>query len=181
VDRIRAQWAAARPDLDTSPFAIVGRMGRAAAYFDQAIARCLDEHGLQRGSWDVLASLRRNGPPYERSPTQLYRGLMRSSGALTHRLHRLERAGLIERAPDPVDGRGLLVRLTPAGVELVDRILPLHMDNERRLIAALSSDDRAALERILRRLLGALEGSDPEPPGRRTGSRGADVGGERGC
>jgi DNA-binding MarR family transcriptional regulator len=164
VDRVRAQWRATRPELDTSPVAIVARIGRIAAYFDQSTDALMGERGLARSSWDVLASLRRAGPPYELSPTKLYRGLMRTSGAMTNRLHRLERAGLIERRPDPGDGRGRLVRLTARGRNLVDEIAPIHLENEERLLGPLTAADRRALEDLLRRLARSLEETRPTPP-----------------
>jgi DNA-binding MarR family transcriptional regulator len=166
VDRVRAQWRAVRPELDTAPVAIVARIGRIAAYFDQATDALMGEHGLARSSWDVLASLRRVGPPHELTPTELYQALMRSSGAMTNRLHRLERVGLIERRPDPGDGRGRLVRLTSRGRKLVDEIAPIHLDNEERLIASLTEQDRRALEDLLRRLARSLEETHPTPPDR---------------
>jgi DNA-binding MarR family transcriptional regulator len=164
VDRVRAQWKAVRPDLDTAPVAIVARIGRIAAYFDQSTNALMGERRLARSSWDVLASLRRAGPPYELSPTELYEALMRSSGAMTNRLHRLERAGLIERRPDPGDGRGRLVRLTARGRKLVDEIAPIHLENEERLLASLTDADRRALEGLLRRLARSLEATQPTPP-----------------
>lgn len=166
VDRVRAQWARVRPDLDTAPLGIVARLGRAAAHLDQSINALMAPHDLSRPFWDVLASLRRAGPPFELSPTDLYRGLMRASGTMTHRLRRLESAGLIQRVPDPLDGRGMLVRLTPRGRRLVDEIAPLHLENERQLLRALSASDLTALEDILRRLLTSLEAAHPLPPGR---------------
>jgi DNA-binding MarR family transcriptional regulator len=157
VDRVRAQWHEVRPDLDTSPVAIVARIGRIAAYLDQSIDELMGEYGLARWSWDVLASLRRAGRPYELSPTELYRALMRSSGAMTNRLRRLERAGLIERRPDPGDGRGRLVRLTARGRKLVDEIAARHLENEDRLLASLSDRDRGDLAALLRQLALSLE------------------------
>jgi DNA-binding MarR family transcriptional regulator len=121
-------------------------------------------HGLARSSWDVIASLRRAGPPFELTPTDLHRGLMRSSGAMTNRLHRLERLGLVTRLPDPHDGRSRRVRLTPQGVRLADEIAGQHMDNEARLLAGLGAPERATLERTLRRLLRSLEHTEPTPP-----------------
>jgi DNA-binding MarR family transcriptional regulator len=166
VDRVRAEWREVRAELDTAPVAIVARIGRIAAYFDQATDALMGEYGLARSSWDVLASLRRAGPPYELSPTELYQALMRSSGAMTNRLHRLERAGLIDRRPDPGDGRGRLVRLTARGRRLVDEIAPIHLENEERLLASLSDEDRGALEELLRRLARSLEETRPTPPDR---------------
>jgi DNA-binding MarR family transcriptional regulator len=174
VDRVRAQWRAVRPEIDTSPIDIVARIGRAAAYLDQSTNALMSEHGLARSSWDVLASLRRAGPPYQLSPTELYRGLMRTSGAITNRLHRLELAGLIERTPDPGDGRGRLVRLTTKGRDLVDEIAPKHMENERRLLESLTEEDRESLQAILRQLLRHFEQTSASPP--REGPR---PGGER--
>lgn len=164
VDRVLAQWARERPDLDTSPMAVVARLGRLARYLDQGVERGLAEFGLTRESWDVLASLRRGGPPFRSSPTDLYRGLMRTSGAMTQRLRRLEHAGLVERVADPGDGRSLLVELTPEGVELTDRIAPEHLANERTLLSALNAEERADLAAMLKKLLASFEAVDPGPP-----------------
>jgi DNA-binding MarR family transcriptional regulator len=90
--------------------------------------------------------------------------LMRSSGAMTHRLAALERAGLVKRLPDPDDGRGILVQLTGEGLSLVDRVAPEHVANERRLLAVLSEDEQRALAGSLRKLLAAYEREHPAPP-----------------
>jgi DNA-binding MarR family transcriptional regulator len=171
VDRVRAEWRAVRPDLDTSPIAVVARVGRLAAYFDQAINAIMGRYGLTRSSWDILASLRRQPPPHQLSPTELYRALMRSSGWMTNRLHELERAGLIKRVSDPDDRRGVLVRLTPRGVALVDEIAPLHIQNERTLVDPLSGSERKQLEDLLRSLLIPLEKAQSGPPRRQPRTR----------
>jgi DNA-binding MarR family transcriptional regulator len=113
----------------------------------------------------VLASLRRCGPPYRLSPTELYLGLMRTSGAMTNRLRRLEAAGLVRRVIDPSDGRALLVELTDEGRALVDALAPLHLANERAMIAALSAREQEQLAGLLAKLLAAFEGEDDRPPG----------------
>ena len=164
MDRVLAEWAQARGDLDLTPVSVIARLGRATAYIDAAINDRLAEYGLTRGSWDVLASLRRSGPPYRLSPTQLYQALMRTSGAMTHRLYRLERSGFITRIPDPEDGRSLLVQLTPNGVELVDQVAPTHLANERSLLRALSADEQIQLANLLRTMLTAFEREQPTPP-----------------
>lgn len=175
VERVRAQWAAERPDLDTSPLAVVARVGRLARYFDQGLERLFAEHGLRRESWDVLASLRRVGAPYRLSPTALYLGLMRTSGAMTNRLRHLERAGLIARVLDPADGRGLLVELTADGQRLVDELAPAHLANERDMLATLTTAEQRTLAELLAKLLAAFEARDDRPPTetrRRNRSRG---------
>jgi DNA-binding MarR family transcriptional regulator len=157
VDRVREQWAGARPDLDTTPIAIVARVGRLTRYFDRGHARVFADYGLRRDTWDVLASLRRSGPPYRLTPTEIYRGLMRSSGAVSNRLRRLEDAGLVSRLGDPTDGRGVQVQLTERGLDLVDAAAPAHMDNERTMLAALTPDEQDQLAGLLRKLLLAFE------------------------
>lgn len=157
VDAVRGQWARERPELDTSPVAVVARMGRATRYLDRGLEETFSAWGLTRESFDVLATLRRSGSPYRLSPTALYRASMRTSGAMTNRLHRLEGAGLVERHADPADGRGQLVGLTIRGRELADKVAPAHLDNERRLLAALTNEEQQALAGLLRKLLTAFE------------------------
>jgi len=104
----------------------------------------------------VLATLRRAGAPYALCPTDLFEALMISSGGMTNRLDRLEKAGLIARAPNPNDRRGTLVSLTPQGLELMNRIVPLHVENEARALAALSREEQQALNELLAKLLNSL-------------------------
>jgi DNA-binding MarR family transcriptional regulator len=157
VDDVRRQWKQQRPDLDTSPISVIARVGRLGRFFDVGIDRVLAEHDLRRESWDVLAALRRSGPPYRLSPTQLYRGLMRASGTISNRLRALERDGLIRRIGDDSDGRAVLVEITGTGRELVDRIAPLHLDNERAMLSALTPDEQEQLASLLRKLLHSFE------------------------
>lgn len=165
---VRAEWAREWPELDTEPIDVVARLGRLARFLDEGMDRVFAPHGIRRGSWDVLASLRRAGPPYRASPTELYRRLMRTSGAMTNRLHRLERAGLIARVPDPGDARGRLVELTSAGHRLVEQLAPLHLANERALLAALTLQEQRDLAALLAKLLAAFEG-EAEADERRDG------------
>ena len=157
IDRVRADWAAERPELDTSPIEVVARVGRVGRKLDAGMDAAVAEYGLRRDTFDVLAALRRSGPPYELSPSDLYDRLMRTSGAVTNRLQRLELEGLVSRHPDPEDGRGLLVRLTPRGRRLIDRAAEPHLDNERRLLAALSATEQRTLAGLLKKLLLSLE------------------------
>ena len=171
VDRVVSQWAHVRPDLDTTPMALVARLGRASAYADAQINEGLAAFGVSRPAWEVLASLRRAGEPYRLSPTALYRGLMRTSGTITHRLAGLEKAGLVRRVEDPDDSRSTLVELTPEGLALVDRIAPAHLENERHLLSPLTVSDQHELTALLKKLLIALEHERPSPPPSGTGGR----------
>jgi DNA-binding MarR family transcriptional regulator len=153
VDQLLQQWRRERPDLDPSPMGIIARISRAAHLLEKAQEEVFSSFGLHRGRFDVLAALRRAGPPFCLSPTALYNSLLISSGAMTHRLDRLTHAGLIERVPAPTDGRSLLVRLTDKGLAIVDAAISAHLTNEQKLVASLSEEEREFLGKALRQLL----------------------------
>ncbi|MTH79248.1 MarR family winged helix-turn-helix transcriptional regulator [Paracoccus aestuariivivens] len=152
IDHRRAQWARELPDLDTGPMDILGRINRLASIMAPEIEATFREFGLERGEFDVIATLRRAGPPYRLSPTKLYSALMITSGGLTHRLARLAQAGLIQRVPDPEDGRGLLVQLTERGRQLAETAFREDMRREALLLHVLAPQDRTDLQNLLRRL-----------------------------
>ena len=160
-DEILAQWRRERPDLDASPIGVFGRLSRAEHLIDAALAAGIAGHGLQPGWFDLLAALRRQGPPFELNPTQLTEATLLSSGGTTKRLDRLADEGLVERRADPHDRRGTLVRLTRRGKAIIDRALQTHLENERRLLQVLSRDEQRTLEGLLRTLLDGLEATDP--------------------
>jgi DNA-binding MarR family transcriptional regulator len=157
VDRILDQWREQRPDVDVSPMGIIGRISRLAAISARLLSANFQRHGLTREAFDVLATLRRSGPPYRLNPTQLLQSLMLTSGSMTSRIDRLEAQGYVERLPDPKDRRGTLVGLTPAGLEAVDRVLPAHAEAEWAMVSALSQKEQAELARLLRKMLLPLE------------------------
>ena len=152
VDLIVEQWRRERPDLDPSPIGVIGRISRLARELEQRLETVYREQGLETGWYDALATLRRSGPPYRLRPTEFTGALMLTSSGTTKRLDRLERAGLITRAPDPGDRRGTLIELTDAGRELIDAATEAHLDNERRLLAALPEADQRRLADLLRKL-----------------------------
>lgn len=152
VDLRRAQWAAELPDLDTAGMAILGRMRWITLNLRPPIEAIFAQYGLDSGEFDVIATLRRSGPPYCLRPTELYRWLMISSGGLTARLTRLEKAGLITRRPDPEDARSMLVQLTPEGATLTERAFREDMAFESKVLDALTAEERTTLETLLRKL-----------------------------
>lgn len=158
VDRVVEQWGRERPDLDLTPTEVVGRVDRLAVYLRRAVDDTLVDFDLHRGGFAVLAALRRSGPPYRLRPTELFTGLLSSSGAMTNRLDRLESAGLIRRVPDPDDRRGVLVELTPAGAALAEETAEAHLANEQRLLDSLTTGEQRQLAALLRTLLVAFEG-----------------------
>jgi DNA-binding MarR family transcriptional regulator len=152
VDEIIEQWRRERPEIDHSPIGVVGRVSRLARELEARLEPVYRDHGLEPGWHDVLATLRRSGPPYQLRPSDFTGSLMLTSSGTTKRLDRLERAGLIERAPDPDDRRGVLITLTDAGQELIDRVTEAHMANEARLLEGLSPAERDRLAALLRKL-----------------------------
>jgi DNA-binding MarR family transcriptional regulator len=162
LDHILEQWRRETPQHDPSPMGVFGRISRAARLLERQIEAVFARHNLQGGRFDVLAALRRAGPPYVLSPTNLYNSLLVTSGAITHRLDRLAADGLIERIADPHDGRSRLVGLTPEGLATLDAALADHLENEHALIEALGPTERRELADLLRKLLAAL-GDTGEP------------------
>ena len=157
MDVLIGEWQAVRPDLELAPMATFGRLGRLHTHANRAIDAVFERHGLTIGEFDVLAALRRALEPRALTPTALSRLLMLSPAGMTNRLDRLEAAGLIERRPDPKDGRSSLVVLTDAGRQRVDAAVAEHLDNESSLLAGLSPAERRTLDELLRKLLASLE------------------------
>lgn len=157
IDRIIAQWRIERPELNTEPMAVLGRLFRAERLSDSSLSRALAPHGLQPGWFDLLAALRRSGAPYELSPTELTQATMLSSGGTTKRIDRLAESGLIERRPDPEDRRGALVRLTRRGKAVIDRAVEAHLQNEERLLRSFTQAEIRTFNGLLRKLLLVLE------------------------
>lgn len=149
VGRILEQWRTERPDLDTSPMGIIGRLHRLAARLDAELRPVFAAAGLSDGDFDVLASLRRSGAPYELTPGELGATTMVSSGAVTKRVDRLIAQGYVERSVSASDARSRLVRLTASGLDLVDDLVGRHVANEHRLIAGFSDLERQRLARLL--------------------------------
>ncbi len=155
VDRLIAAWKIQRPDLDLSPFEVLSRISRIARQLD--IARRDAFASIETWGFDVLAALRRAGAPYQLSPGQLMQETMVTSGTMTNRLDHLEESKLITRQPDPSDGRGSLVTLTPAGIRAVDSALTELLERERELLSGLNKNERSELAQLLSILASTLE------------------------
>ena len=157
VDDLVAAWQAERPDLDVQPLQVLSRVSRLARHLDRARRTAFAAHDLEPWEFDVLAALRRQGPPYELSPGALLRTTLVTSGTMTNRVDRLEKAGLVRRRPDPEDKRGVLVTLTPAGQAQADAALADLLQAEQALLAPLPKASREALADLLRILLTPLD------------------------
>jgi DNA-binding MarR family transcriptional regulator len=157
VDELVAAWQAQRPDLDVEPLQVLSRVSRLARHLDLARRSAFADHGLEPWEFDVLSALRRQGPPYELSPGALLRITLVTSGTMTNRIDRLERAGLVSRRPDPQDKRGRPVRLTAEGMAQVDAALADLLTSEQALLHPIPARSQRTLADLLRDLLAPLD------------------------
>ncbi|KGN36876.1 MarR family winged helix-turn-helix transcriptional regulator [Knoellia subterranea] len=149
AEEIVEQWRRERPDLDPTPFLVIGRLHRVANALTTELTRVYAEYGLGEGEFDVLATLRRQGGDCALTPSDLADQTVVTSGAATKRVDRLVALGYVERRPSGHDGRSRLVALTPSGRALIDEAFTAHMANEERLLSTLSTSERTGLERGL--------------------------------
>ena len=158
VDRLVAAWRRQRPGVDVEPLEVLSRIVRLARHLSLARTQAFAQIGLSQSHFDVLAALRRAGPPHELTPGELMAETLVSSGTMTHRVDQLEHAGLVSRQPDPADGRAVRVRLSADGEEVVDAALGYLLDREHKLLAPLSAKERGLLAAMLRTLLEPFDG-----------------------
>ena len=158
IDRVVAAWQRERPGIDVSSIAIISRIWRVGRHLEKERVDRLAELGTDRVTIDVLAMLRRSGAPYRRTAGELTRSSLITSGGVSQRLDKLEKAGLISRHIHPEDRRRIDVQLTKAGMALIDNVLADLMEHESALLEVLSDSDKADLERTLKVLLAQFEG-----------------------
>jgi len=157
VDRVEQGWRRMRPDIDVSSVGIVTRIWRIGRHLDGHRKERLDAFGTDRITLDVLAMLRRAGPPHRLTPGELQRAALITSGGMSQRLERLEKAGLISRGMHSEDRRKVYVQLTPAGVELVDEVVSDLMVQESKLLDGLDDAEQQQLRGLLKKLLSRFE------------------------
>ncbi|MEU8776697.1 MarR family transcriptional regulator [Streptomyces sp. NPDC048606] len=159
------QWQTERPDLAEAfwPVEVVARIQRMANIVDRGLKTFLAGHGLEVGEFDLLAGLRRSGPPYALTAGALIPAAMVTSGAITNRIDRLVAKGLVERVRDEVDRRSVRIRLTASGLALTETLIAEHLRNYAELLAPLDRATSHGLGEALRTLLVA-QGDTAQPP-----------------
>ncbi|MFJ5266149.1 MarR family winged helix-turn-helix transcriptional regulator [Streptomyces sp. NPDC088387] len=157
VDTIVEQWADVRPDLDARAMEVFGRVFRLSRVMGDRMEGACARFGISRGEFDVLATLRRSGTPYTLSPRRLSATLMLTTGGMTGRLDKLERAGLLRRSPDPHDRRGLKVTLTQEGLDLIEEAVDAGLAVQSAALSVLDEQDAAQLSHLLRKLLAGAQ------------------------
>lgn len=157
IDKVVSQWAKEKPELDTEPMAIMGRLMRVAKHMENHVAELHKRYDLKMGEFDVLATLRRSGKPYRLTPSDLISSMMLTSGAMTNRLDKLEKKGLIAREHSKEDRRSVTVELTAKGFELIDSLIEQHLQAQHELMGSLSSAEKGQVNQALKLLLPQYE------------------------
>jgi DNA-binding MarR family transcriptional regulator len=156
TDRLLAEWQAERPELDAAAMAVVGRLLSIGRQLEARANAALKPLGLHYTDLDVLATLRRGGRPYRRTPTELRDSVLITSGAMTACLDRLERNGLIARVADPHDRRSSAAELTTEGRKLIDKAIAVRFAEAAQAMDGLSEAEQARLATLLKKLGHAL-------------------------
>lgn len=156
VDKIINQWRAARPDLDVSTMGPIGRLSRLTKHMHVAAEDTFAGYSLNMAGFDVLSALRRSGSPYALAAGDLLTSMMITAGTMTNRIDQLEKSGFVRRRADPTDARKAIVCLTPQGLRVIEQVINDHVATQRQLLTALTGDEVAALDGLLRKLTQSL-------------------------
>jgi DNA-binding MarR family transcriptional regulator len=162
VTELVTEWAAVRPDLDTWPYRIFASLANLDRAMTGALAPTFDGLGIKGGDYELLSHIRRMGPPFAASPTELSQALYLTTGAMTRRLDRVESAGFLRRLPHDTDRRAIVVQLTPEGVEIVDRAVERILERITAILEPVR-DRTAEFESIVRTVLDHLDAERTSP------------------
>lgn len=157
VDVVLAQWSVQRPDVDTSPMAVLARVMRLARLLERELREFVGRYELEPGEFDVLTTLRRAGSPQGMTAGAFLSASLVTAGAITNRIDRMAAKGLVERVPDGSDRRVVRITLTDRGRNLVDGMLAEHMQLYARLLEPLDGETKTAVADALRILLEECE------------------------
>ncbi|KUP93738.1 MarR family winged helix-turn-helix transcriptional regulator [Tritonibacter horizontis] len=159
VDFILQQWHRARPDLDVTAMGVIGRVGRLYLAYLRPMEKTFARFGLNAAKFDVMATLRRSGAPYQLSAGDLLKATMVASGTMTNRIDRLEADGLVSRTTNPSDSRSFLIALTPEGLALIDEVVEAHVQTQAALLDGLTAQEAEAFSALLSKALKAAGSS----------------------
>ena len=159
VAHLVADWARERPDLDALPIGVFARLHRLSNRLHARTREWLEAEGLTWEAFSLIATLRRQGAPYEMRPTDILRESLLTSGAVTNRIDKVEKMGLVVRRPDPEDGRASLVRLTEKGFEAANAAIAVHQAHLREVLGVLGVERLEELDSMLARTLALVEAS----------------------
>ncbi|QSB06796.1 MarR family winged helix-turn-helix transcriptional regulator [Natronoglycomyces albus] len=154
---ITAAWQREKPGMPTDSIAILTPITRLAKLLNDDRARLLRRAGIDSATLDLLSVLRRSGPPYVLTTRDISARSLVTAGAISQRLSRAEKDGLIRRAPSPTGRRAVAVTLTDKGHSLVDDVVEDLLTHESHLIGDLTDPEREALKTLLDKLATSLQ------------------------
>ena len=157
IDETIQGWSQQRPDLDFASMELSLKLNSIVRAVSDQLARQLEDLGINLGEFDVLATLRRHGRGAKLTPKEIAAATFVTPSGLTNRLARLEKMGLISRQADPSDGRGALIKITPAGKRVADRGIEIVLATEDRYINELSTQMKKGLDQSMTRLIQTLD------------------------
>ena len=152
MESLLSQWRRERPDIDPIPMAVGGEIWRAGERLRQGVLANWSTWGLDLAGSDVMLTLRRQGQGESMSPSALAKDMMLSTSAMTNRLDRLEKRGLIKRTMDPDDRRGIRIELSQEGFALADEMIVSHVKTEEDMLSALTDAERNHLRTLLTKI-----------------------------
>ncbi len=156
VDRIQHAWERERPGTPAASIGVITRVWRIGKLLADERRRTLARLGIDAATLDLLSTLRRAGPPYRLTAGAIAELSLVSAGAISQRVARAEREGLVRRERSGADGRLSFVMLTTAGHALIERSVDGLLRHEETLLAALTEDQREDLAARLKTLLASL-------------------------
>lgn len=157
IAELIGEWRRERPDLDPWPLEILGRIQRLSTHLSRNAEQRLQTLGLSWETFSLIVTLRRAGAPYALRPTDIYRKSLLTSGTITNRIDNVVRMGLATREPDTQDRRSVAIKLTPAGLEMADRAIEMHLAGMADLLSVLSVSEREQAAGLLSLLLRSFE------------------------
>lgn len=157
IDNLMQRWLTERPELNVSPIAVIGRAIRIGDVLKRELKELLRPYGLEVWEFDVLATLRWSGDEVGLTPKELMEFVMSSSGTMTHRLDRLEKAGFVKRVPNPDDRRSVRIKLAKRGIEVVEKSLTEHIASAEQAVSELSQREQQQTARVLKKILRRIE------------------------
>lgn len=157
LDDTFTTWAERRPDLDFDAMRLILKMSAVVRTVTDSVREEFGALGITVSEFDVLATLRRSGPGATLTPSYIAEVAMVKPSGLSHRLNQLEKAGLVDRSPDPTDRRSSIVRITPAGRKVVDRAIELLVERKTEACANLTARQRQDLHSMLDTLIDGWE------------------------
>ncbi|MGE5690684.1 MAG: MarR family winged helix-turn-helix transcriptional regulator [Pseudomonadota bacterium] len=154
------------PQIDLPTEGVVQRIQRLAWLLNRSLNETAASYGLTHADWGLLGSLRAAGAPYRQTAGTLAQHLSITPGAMTSRLDKLERRGLVRRVPDEADRRVLQIELTDEGDRMWSEAVGVQAEKERMIAAALDDGEKEQLNDLLRKLMlsfGAVPGTKKQP------------------